>query len=160
MPAPNQLLVQPHGLALHPDRIVAMPRVRGPSIRGIPGAGAHGFVPVDRHCVVPNTHGLVFGAGDATAFPVKHGGLSAQQADTAAAGIARLAGVELDLKPLFPELRGMLLTGRKPLYLRAWVVGGEAFRSEVSDEPLWSPPEKVSAEELTPYLASLTATPT
>ena len=34
----------------------------------------------------------MFAAGDATDFPVKHGGLGAQQADTAAAGIAHLAG--------------------------------------------------------------------
>jgi sulfide:quinone oxidoreductase len=160
VPAANHLLLQPHGVELHPDRIVAMPRVAGPAVRGIPGGGAHGFVPVDSHCMVPNTGGVVFAAGDATAFPVKHGGLSAHQADTAAAGIARLAGAELEIKPLFPELRGILLTGREPLYLRAWMVGGQAFRSEVSNEPLWSPPEKVSSEELAPYLASMAPSPT
>ena len=36
----------------------------------------------------------VFAAGDATDFAVKHGGISAQQADTAAAGIGHLAGFE------------------------------------------------------------------
>ena len=155
VPAPNHLLVQPHGLGLHPDRIIAMPRISGPSVRGITGGGAHGFIPTDRRCLVPNTSGRVFAAGDATSFPVKHGGLSAQQGDTAAAGIARLAGAPVDVKPFLAEMRGTLLTGREPLYLRAWVVGGQGFRSEVSDEPLWSPPEKVSAEELGPYLESL-----
>jgi len=49
----------------------------------------------------------------------------------------------------------MLLTGGKPLFLVARVVGGQSFESEVSDEQLWSPVEKVAAEELGPYLAEL-----
>ena len=42
----------------------------------------------------------------------------------------------------------------KPLYLSARIVGGQGFESEVSDEPLWSPPDEVSAEELGPSLAN------
>ena len=155
VPSAGHLLVQPQGLELHPDRMIAMPRVTGPSIRGLAGGGTHGFIPIDRHCTVPDTGGRVFAAGDGAAFPVKHGGLSAQQADTAAAGIARLAGADVEVEPYRAQLRGILLTGGKPLYLSARVVGGQGFESEVSEEPLWSPPEKVSAEELGPYLAGL-----
>jgi sulfide:quinone oxidoreductase len=153
VPGKQHLLVQPQGVELRPDRMIAMPRVSGPSIRGIPGGGDRGFIPIDRHCSVPATDGRVFAAGDATAFPIKHGSLGAQQADTAAAGIARLAGADVEPDAYDAQLRGMLLTGRNPLYLTARVVGGQGFESEVSEEPLWTPPDKVSTEELGPYLA-------
>ena len=71
-----------------------MPRIAGPSIRGLPGAGAHGFLPIDKHCSVPGTGGRVFAAGDAANYPIKHGGLGAQMADAAAAAIAVLAGAQ------------------------------------------------------------------
>lgn len=151
VPAARHLLVQPHGVELTPDSMIAMPRVRGRAIRGLPG-GAQGFIPIDDHCAVPGTGGHVYAAGDATAFPVKHGGLGAQQADTAAAAIARSSGADVEAAPYRPVLRGMLLTGGKPLFLSARVVGGRGFESEVSTEPLWEPVEKVSAEELTAYL--------
>jgi sulfide:quinone oxidoreductase len=154
-PGPRQLLIQPHGVELAPDRIVAMPRISGPVIRGLAGGGAHGFIPIDRHCAVPGTDRRVFAAGDATSFPVKHGGLGAQQADAAAAMIARLAGAGVDTPPFFPEIRGKLLTGRKPLYVRATVVGGQGFNSEVFDTPPWPVDDKIIAEELGPYLAGL-----
>ena len=51
-------------------------------------------------------------------FPIKHG-LGAQQADTAAAAIAQLAGADLQPPAFRAEMRGKLLTGGRPLYLRA-----------------------------------------
>ena len=72
--------------------MITMPRVAGPSVRGLPGSGAQGFLPIDKHCSVPGTGGRVFAAGDAANYPVKHGGLGAQMADAAAAAIAVLAG--------------------------------------------------------------------
>lgn len=153
VPEAQHLLIQPSGAELHPGRMIAMPRISGPSIRGIADAGAHGFIPIDKHCAVPGTGGRVFAAGDATAFPIKHGGLGAQQADTAAAGIARLAGAEVEAASYHPVLHGMLLTGKNPLYLTARVVGGRGFESEVSAEPTWGAADKVTAEELGPYLA-------
>jgi sulfide:quinone oxidoreductase len=154
-PGRRKLLIQPPGAELTPDRIVAMPRISGPGIRGLAGGSAHGFIPIDRHCAVPGTEGRVFAAGDATAFPVKHGGLSAQQADAAAAMIARLAGAGVDTPPFVPEIRGKLLTGGKPLYLKATVVGGHGFNSEVFDTPPWPVDDKIVAQELGPYLAGL-----
>jgi sulfide:quinone oxidoreductase len=97
----------------------------------------------------------VFAAGDATAFPIKHGGLAAQQADTAAASIARLAGVDVEPAAFSPELRGKLLTGGKPLYLSARLVGNQGFESEVSETPSWPVDDKIVAAELGPYLAGL-----
>ena len=69
-----------------------MPRIAGPQIEGLTRSGAQGFIPIDGQCRVPRTQGRVFAAWDATTFPVKHGGLGAQQADAAAAAIAVLAG--------------------------------------------------------------------
>jgi sulfide:quinone oxidoreductase len=100
-------------------------------------------------------HDHVFAAGDATNLPVKHGGLGAQQADVAAAGIAALAGAAVEPEPLDPVVRGVLHTGRAPLYLTARLHDGRA-ESEVSWEPAWPADEKVVAEELGPFLRSLT----
>ena len=62
----------------------------------------------------------VLAAGDATSFPVKQGGLAAQQADAAAATIAQRLGARVASRPFItPVLRGVLLTGGAPLYLRA-----------------------------------------
>jgi sulfide:quinone oxidoreductase len=158
VPAPRRLIIRPGGEELNPQRIVAMPRVSGPSVRGIPGTADGGFIPIDPYCAVPDAGGRVFAAGDATNFPVKHGGLAAQEADTAAAAIARLAGADVQPRPLRAELFGILLTGRQPLYLKAHVMGGQGFDAQVSQEPLWTPADKVAADELVPYLERLEAT--
>ena len=100
------------------------------------------------------TQGRVFAAGDATTFPVKHGGLGAQQADAAAAAIAVLAGAGGSLAPFQPEIRGKLLTGAEPLYLSATIVGSEGFDSDMSRVPPWPIDDKIVAEELGPYLAA------
>ena len=159
VPAKRQLLVQPQGLELHPERIIAMPTIHGPAIRGIAGAGAHGFVPIDQRCCVPGTDGRVFAAGDVAAFPVKHGGLGAQMADTAADSIAALGGADVTPKAFHPLVRGMVLTGADPLYLSARIVGADGFESEVFDSPPWPSEQKVVAEELGPYLSQLDASP-
>lgn len=151
----GRLLVQPQGAELTPDRIVAMPRVVGPSIPGLPGGGAYGFIPIDPQCSVPGAGGRVFAAGDATSFPIKHGGVGAQQADVAAAAIARLAGGDAEEWSFVPEIRGKLLTGRTPRYLRARLVGAQGFDSGVFESPPWPVDDKVVAEELGPFLAGL-----
>jgi len=155
VPAAGRLLVQPEGVQLRPERIIAMPRVAGPSIRGLAGAGADGFLPIDKHCAVPGTRGRVFAAGDVAKYPIKHGGLGAQMADAAAAAIAVLAGVTDKAPPFHPVIRGKLLTGADPVYMTAHPVGSQSFESEVFDEPPWPADEKVIAEELGPYLAAL-----
>lgn len=150
--AANQLRLGAGGELLEPARIVALPRIVGPGIRGLPGGATDGFIPIDAHCAVPGGDGRIFAAGDATRFPVKHGGLGAQQADAAATAIAYLAGAEVDDEPWRPVIRGMLLTGADPLYMSARLIGTGSFESEVSSEPLWPRGEKVAAEELGAYL--------
>ncbi|MEA2126345.1 MAG: sulfide:quinone oxidoreductase, partial [Solirubrobacteraceae bacterium] len=51
-----------------------------------------------------------------------------------------------------PEIRGLLLTGGAPLYLSARLVGGRGFHSTITDTPTWSPPAKIAATYLAPYL--------
>ena len=114
-----------------------MPRVAGPSVRGLPGAGAQGFLPIDKHCCVPGTGGRVFAAGDAANYPVKHGGLGAQMADAAAAAIAVLAGSQAKAAAFNPVIRGKLLTGSDPVYMSARPLGAGSFESEVFDAPPW-----------------------
>jgi sulfide:quinone oxidoreductase len=160
VPAARRLLIEPQGVELKDQRIITMPRVAGPAIRGLPGAGAHGFLPIDKHCSVPGTGGRVFAAGDVANYPIKHGGLGAQMADAAAAAIAVLAGSEEKPPPFNPVLRGKLLTGRDPIYMSAHPAGAESFESEVFDAPPWPADEKVIAEELGTYLAGLDATTT
>jgi len=102
----------------------------------------------------------VFAAGDATAFPLKQGGLAAQQADAVAEAIASDMGVAVEPKPFVPIIRGMLLIGGQPLYLRAEFGRGTGtaatvqLRSDASARALWWPPAKVAARYLGPYLAS------
>jgi sulfide:quinone oxidoreductase len=135
------------------DRTVALPRLRGPRIDGLPQT-FEGFVPVDAHGRV---HGLsdVFAAGDITTFPVKQGGIATQEADAAAEQIAADAGADLSPQPFRPVLRGLLLTGRQPRYLRHELTGEEGDASVASAEPLWWPPAKVVGRYLAPFLGSL-----
>ena len=99
-------------------------------------------------------HGLadVFAAGDITSFPVKQGGIAAQQADAAAEMIAANAGADLTPQPFRPVLRGLLLTGRQPRYLRHELTGGAGDASASSPEPLWWPPAKIVGRYLAPFL--------
>jgi sulfide:quinone oxidoreductase len=155
VPAARKVVIQPQNVELADQRIVVMPRIAGPAIRGLPGGGAQGFVPIDKHCAVRGTHGRVFAAGDAANYPIKHGGLGAQMADAAAAAIAVLAGAQEKAPAFNPVIRGKLLTGHDPVYMSAHPVGAESFESEVYDEPPWPADEKIVAEELGPYLDEL-----
>jgi sulfide:quinone oxidoreductase len=146
----NGLVAAPAGL-VEVDRVVALPSMKGPGIRGIPETFA-GFIATDRHCRVLGMDG-VYAAGDGTAFPVKQGGLAAQQADAAAAAIAAAAGAEIEPEPFAPVLRGLLLTGAEPHYLRHDLTQ-PAAESETADRPLWWPAAKIAARSLAPYLAA------
>jgi len=156
VPESRQLVVRPSDTRLEPGRIVAMPRIAGPEIRDLPKT-EDGFIPIDDRCRVEDMGERVFAAGDAVSFPVKQGGLGAQMADVAAEGIAALAGAEAEPNPLRPVIRGVLYTGREPLFLTARYADGN-IESEVSHEQAWPADEKIVAEELGPFLRSLDET--
>ncbi len=164
----DHTLVLAGGGKIYADRVVTLPQLEGPRIPGLP-ADTHGFIPVDAHGRVVDTPG-VYAAGDATAFPLKQGGLAAQQADAVAEAIAADAGVPIKASPFVPVLRGLLLTGGAPIYLRSepqhlnrpssvaieasstrWAAR-EASLS--GSQALWWPPAKIAGRYLAPYLAS------
>ena len=149
------LHVEP-GAPLRADAVISVPALEGPALAGLP-ADALGFIPVDAHGRVSGAPG-VYAAGDATTFPIKQGGLATQQADAVAEAIAADLDLVPDPTPFRPVLRGLLLTGGAPLYLRAELSGGQEpaarrLRGEVSGHALWWPPGKVAGRYLAPYLA-------
>ncbi len=87
----GRLTLHPEGREVALDRLVAVPKLMGPEIAGLP-ADADGFLPTGPDGGVSGVE-RVYAAGDATDFPVKWGGIAAQQADAAATSIAALAGV-------------------------------------------------------------------
>jgi CBS domain-containing protein len=133
------------------DRVVALPRLRGQRIDGLPQT-VEGFVPIDDHCAVVGAD-WVFAAGDVTTFPIKQGGIAAQQAVAAAEAIAVLAGATLVPHPFRPVLRGLLLTGAEPQYLRRDLSGGDQ-PDWASSAPIWWPPTKIVGRRLAPFLPS------
>ena len=131
---------------------MTLPRLVGPRLRGI-ACDYYGFIDTDAHGRLAGLDG-VFAAGDATSFPVKHGGLAAQQADAVAETIAASVGVDIDPQPFRPILRGLLLTGGPPRYLQADISGRAGDDSTISGEALWWPPDKLAGRYLAPYLSS------
>jgi len=144
------------------DAVVSLPRLEGPRLAGLP-ADDDGFIPTDAHGYVTGVDS-VLAAGDATTFPVKQGGLATQQADAAAETIAAELGAPVLPRPFMPVLRGLLLTGGAPLYLRAELgptgvrqaltAHSHALRGEASSRALWWPPGKIAGRYLAPYLAT------
>lgn len=150
IPSPGQLVINPGDRSLSVDRVIALPELYGPAVHGLP-LGEHGFLRVSAHGEVLDVD-HVYAAGDCTEFPIKHGGIGAQQADAVAQSLAARAGAPVAPKPFHPVIRGMLLTGGKPLYMTARITGGHGFSSEITDSPTWDPPNKIAAKYLAPYL--------
>ena len=142
------------GAWVEADRIVSLPLLAGPRIAGLP-CDAHGFIPSDdrgRVIGVPDVHV----AGDAGTFPVKQGGLAAQQAEAVAVDMARRAGGTFRADPAGLVLRGVLLTEHGPRFLRA-ELADPSGTSTFSAQPLWWPPTKIASRWLAPFLARLEA---
>ncbi|HET8952091.1 MAG TPA: FAD-dependent oxidoreductase [Solirubrobacteraceae bacterium] len=155
------LLSTAEGGAVRADAVIALPESVGPSIPGLPRDPA-GFLPTDAHGRIDGCD-AVYAAGDATSFPVRQGGLAAQQADAVAETIASRLGAIAHPQPFRPVLRGVLLTGGAPLYLRAEIGTdvepisrplGEAGSGSAGPRSLWWPPAKVAGRYLAPLLAT------
>jgi sulfide:quinone oxidoreductase len=134
--------------SLPADRVVAMPRLDGPGLPGIPH-DRHGFVSTDDFGRLMSEEDI-YAAGDMTQFPLKQGGIATQQADAAATAIAARSGAPIEPTPFRPILRGLLLTGMASRYLRAQA----GTRPTLDVEPLWWPPAKIVGRYLTPFLAA------
>jgi sulfide:quinone oxidoreductase len=147
--ADGRLVVEPGARALDAQRVVTLPRAVGHALRGLPNDD-RGFVLCDAHGQVSGTD-TVWAAGDAIAFPIKQGGLAAQQADAAAEAIAARAGADLEPQPFRPVLRGVLLTGRGQQWMRGPDDTGEGAAAR---HALFWPPTKIAGRYLAPYLAA------
>ncbi len=159
-------LVLASGEAVAADVVVTLPSFEGPRLPGVP-CDERGFIPVDGSGRVHDCDDI-YAAGDVTAYPLKQGGLAAQQADVVAHRLAADAGAQVTGERFTPVLRGLLMTGGAPLYLRAephWRsvttgpgetaatrLGGREI-SAAAGQPLWWPPAKIAGRYLAPFLA-------
>ncbi len=158
MPSASELVITPGNRRVQVDRVIALPELHGPEIRGIP-VGEDKFIRVDPYGRVPGV-GPIYAAGDATNFAVKHGGIAAQQADAAAQSIAALAGAPVTPEPFQALVHGVLLTGRTPRYLTARITAERGFDSQITDIPPGSGvPAKIAARYLAPALQELDRQP-
>lgn len=152
------------------DRVVSLPRLEGPALDGLP-SDTQGFIRADQHGRVVGLED-VYAAGDAVSFPLKQGGLATQQADAVSEMIASRAGAPVTPRPFRAVVRGLLITGGEPLYLRAEPGAGRQPASAAVDDvsapgprvrraestaatsALWWPPSKIAGRYLAPYLAT------
>jgi sulfide:quinone oxidoreductase len=156
------------GGSIPAERVITVPVLTGPELSGLP-CDRRGFIPVDAHGRVVGAPD-VYAVGDVTSFPLKQGGLAAQQGDAVAEVIAAQAGAPVTPSPFSPVLRGLLMTGGAPLYLRAEpqrlprnasvaIEARPAHRSgrgasSAAGQALWWPPAKIAGRYLAPYLAT------
>src|SRR3954471_5927693 len=152
IPRKGTVLLHPTGDWIEADRIVALPVVRGRRITGLP-CDSDGFLPIDSFARVAGVSD-VYAAGDGANFPVKQGGIACQQADVLGAHIAHEAGVAVDVPPFRPVLRGQLLTGAKPHFMRHDLRAQTGEEDASSERLLWWPPTKVAGKYLAPYIAA------
>jgi sulfide:quinone oxidoreductase len=152
-------LVLVTGESIPADRVLAVPRLVGRRLAGMP-ADWNGFVDVDERGQVRGVPD-VYAAGDVTSYPVKQGGLAAQQADVVAAGIAARAGADVGPLPFRGALRAALDGPDGFLQLRAELDetgkpldGGSAWSEPGDDGPAAG---KLFAKHLGPWLAARSA---
>ncbi|MGZ4186230.1 MAG: FAD-dependent oxidoreductase [Solirubrobacteraceae bacterium] len=146
-------LVLSNGASIDADRVVALPELRGRRITGVPG-NPSGFVPVD---TLGQVEGLqnVYAAGDLTTFPIKQGGLAAQQADVVAQTLAEQLGGPVKQVRAPCVLRARLVGGDRPLFLRTefdWSGHPTNATLEGAGEEREASTAKVLGRYLVPYL--------
>jgi sulfide:quinone oxidoreductase len=139
------------GRRLDAEHVIALPRLLGRRIEGVP-RDHEDFIPIDEHARV---EGLahVYAAGDVTSFPFKHGSLAAQQADAAAEAMLAEIGLPIAPRPFDPVIQGVLFTDREPAYLQAPLADSAAGPSDPRAYSLWWPPSKIAGRHLSAYLA-------
>jgi len=135
------------------DRVVALPELRGRRITGVP-ANASGFVPADASGRVEGLRN-VYAAGDLTTFPIKQGGLAAQQADVVAHTLAEELGAPVKQVRTPQVMRARLVGGERPLFLRTefdWSGRPTSAALEAAGDEQAASAAKVLGRYLVPYL--------
>jgi sulfide:quinone oxidoreductase len=144
------------GESIAADCVIAVPELRGPRITGLP-TDSEGFTTTD---ALGGVSGLedVYAAGDMTSYPIKQGGLAAQQADLIAQRIAAAHGAIVREMRVQRVLRAKLLGGAHPIFLRAELdefgrpTAATLVYEYLDDNEPDSLPRKVFGRYLTPYL--------
>jgi sulfide:quinone oxidoreductase len=150
IPAKGKIIVRPGGEEIECERIIALPISRGLALPGLPSDG-DGFIPIDSFSRVAGMEN-VYAAGDGANFPLKQGGLACQQADAAAEHIAWSLGRLDKPEPFRPVLRGQLLTGERPQFMRRDVTARNEGVEISGERPLWWPATKIAGKYLAAYL--------
>jgi sulfide:quinone oxidoreductase len=141
------------GERLDAENVVSLPRIVGRRLDGVP-RDQEDFVPIDDRCrVVGLEH--VYAAGDVANFPVKHGGLAAQQADAAADAILTDLGLPIAAQQFDPIIQGVLLTGNGSTHLRQPL--GDHWDARAHS--LWWPPMKIAGRHLATHLITRAGLP-
>jgi sulfide:quinone oxidoreductase len=135
-------LVTTDGKQIEADFVLAMPRLAGRRIPGLP-CDDQGFIPVDGLGRIRD-HSREFAAGDVTSFPVKFGGLAAAQADVVAAAIGAAVLGGPPPEPYKPVYRAVLVTADGLVGLGPGVDDNAAYG--------WDPAEKIYGKFLMPFL--------
>jgi sulfide:quinone oxidoreductase len=130
------------GQRLEADLAIALPLLQGRRIEGLP-CDEDGFIPVDEFGRIEGLE-REYAAGDVTSFPVKFGGLAAEQADVVAAAIAADAWREPKPEPFRPVYRGSLVTPDGTIGLGPGSDGSTSYG--------WDPSGKIVGRYLTPFL--------
>lgn len=136
------------------DCVIALPGLAGRRIAGVP-PDFSGFVPTGAHGGVEGLRD-VYAAGDMTSFPVKQGGIAAQQAEAIAACIAREAGAVPPMPSPTLVLRTQLFGAPEAAFLEAAIdAAGRPIpgRSRVYAEAPWWPHTTVFGRHVTAWMA-------
>jgi len=146
---PLAVRLKPSGEVFDAGLVVAVPELLPHTLRGLP-IDDRGFLPVDAHGRVSGAPDI-YAAGDCAAFPIKQGGLAAQQAEAVALHVAARAGAAVQADTTRVVLRARMLTGGDDLWLRRDLLDS-GDRGEVASHALWWPPGKIAGRWLSPYL--------
>jgi sulfide:quinone oxidoreductase len=138
------------------DAVIALPRLEGRAIDGIPHDG-DGFLEVGPHGAAIGLE-RVYAAGDVSSLAFKQGAFATQQADAVAEAIAAAAGAGVEPRASGPVMQAVLWTGRGPRYLSGRNGGGADAASDPSERHLEILHNgRLTARYLTPLVDSLLA---
>ena len=134
------------------DRVVALPRLRGRPIEGVPH-DADGFIEVDPLGRVHGTCRRVCGGRRDGRAPSSRVGSRPNRPTRLPLRSPRDLAHAVEPEPFRPVLRGTLLTGDGARFMRSEVPVAQGERSEVSAQMLWWPEGKIAGRHLSHYLA-------
>jgi sulfide:quinone oxidoreductase len=153
--AAGRLRIHP-GEDVEADAVIALPRLEGRRIDGIP-CDENGFTAIDEHGGLVGLE-RIYAAGDVSSLLFKQGPFASQQADAVAEAIA--AGLGGGVKPsaTSPRMRAVLWTAQGPRYL----CGGNGGAGESASSPSRRHLEilhngRLTARYLSPLVDSLLA---